>query len=130
MNLTQILQSAQAGDAAARAEILRAAYEDLRKLASHRMRAERQNHTLSATALVHEVSLKLLNDARLPVADDRLPFEVGRLAETPAVLPPGPASTYAVEASSLNLVDATCGRPSENKSPVFRESWHRNTLWA
>lgn len=67
MNLTQILQSAQAGDAAARAEILRAAYEDLRKLASHRMRDERQNHTLSATALVHEVSLKLLNDARLPV---------------------------------------------------------------
>ncbi len=68
MDLTQILASAQSGDSAARAEVVRAAYEDLRKLAAARMWDERQNHTLTATALVHEVSIKLLNETQLPVA--------------------------------------------------------------
>ena len=66
MELTQILQLAEAGDEDARAEIIRAAYADLRQLAGAKMRSERQNHTLSATALVHEVSVKLLNETSLP----------------------------------------------------------------
>ncbi|MEM7232817.1 MAG: ECF-type sigma factor [Planctomycetota bacterium] len=67
MDLTRIIQSAERGDAEARAEVIRAAYEDLRKLAAARMWDERQDHTLSATALVHEVSIKLLHDTQLPV---------------------------------------------------------------
>lgn len=66
VDLTQMLELAREGDSAARADVIQAAYEDLRKLAAAKMQDERQNHTLTATALVHEVSLKLLNDSCLP----------------------------------------------------------------
>ncbi|MCH5375745.1 MAG: ECF-type sigma factor, partial [Planctomycetes bacterium] len=67
--MTQILQQAEAGDADARARLIQAAYDDLRQMASARMTDERQNHTLTSTALVHEVSMKLLTDSQLPVAN-------------------------------------------------------------
>lgn len=66
MDLTQILRQAQSGDAAARAELIQAAYDDLRKMAAGKMAGEKINHTLTSTALVHEVSLKMLADSRLP----------------------------------------------------------------
>lgn len=66
MNLTEILQTAEAGDSDARAALVQAAYEDLRRIAAAKMAAERQDHTLSATALVHEVSMRILSDANVP----------------------------------------------------------------
>ena len=39
--------------------LLSAFYNDLRKLAANRLAAERAGHTLSATALVHDVYLRL-----------------------------------------------------------------------
>ena len=63
MNLTEILESAANGDSAARAELIEVAYHDLKQLAQARMRRERLDHTLTATALVSEVSLKLLKDS-------------------------------------------------------------------
>lgn len=68
MDITQILQTAAKGDPEARASLIQAAYEDLRKLAAGKMANERQNHTLTSTALVHEVSMKLLNDSHVPTA--------------------------------------------------------------
>lgn len=66
MELTRILREAETGDEEARAEVLRIAYQDLRALAARKMQFERQDHTLTATALVHEVTLKLLNETSLP----------------------------------------------------------------
>ena len=66
MNLTQKLKLARNGDTQARADLLEAAYDDLRQLASGRMSGERQNHTLTSTALVNEVSMKLLSDTGVP----------------------------------------------------------------
>ena len=60
MDLTQLLQRAKNGDDTARADIIRVAYEDLRRVAQAQMRNERPNHTLSSTALVHEVAVRLL----------------------------------------------------------------------
>ncbi len=40
-------------------------YDELRRLAAARLRAERAGHTLSATALVHEAYLKLVNQDRV-----------------------------------------------------------------
>jgi len=40
-------------------------YEELRGVAAARLRAERSGHTLSATALVHEAYLKLVNQERV-----------------------------------------------------------------
>ena len=66
MDITQILQSADAGDSTARSELIQAVYHDLRQMAAGKMASERQDHTLSATALVHEVSMKILSDADVP----------------------------------------------------------------
>ncbi|MEZ5330324.1 MAG: sigma-70 family RNA polymerase sigma factor [Verrucomicrobiales bacterium] len=50
------------GKAAARDELVSAVYEQLRKIAQVRMNAERPDHTLQATALVHEAYLRLERD--------------------------------------------------------------------
>ncbi len=68
MDLTRILESARSGDPSARAEIVRAAYEDLRKIAKVKMANERDGHTLSATALANELAIKLMGDSQIPVA--------------------------------------------------------------
>ena len=43
-------------------EILPQVYDELRRLAAAKMRSESPEHTLNATALVHEVFLKLGSD--------------------------------------------------------------------
>jgi RNA polymerase sigma factor (TIGR02999 family) len=47
------------GDQEAAAQLVPLIYEELRRLAAQRLRHERPGHTLQATALVHEVYLKL-----------------------------------------------------------------------
>ena len=63
MNLEPLLERACQGDALARGELIQVTYDQLRALAAASMRAERPDHTLTATALVHEVSLQLLEGA-------------------------------------------------------------------
>ena len=64
-DVTQILQAASAGDPRAAAELLPLVYEDLRRLAAHRLAGEGREHTLQPTALVHEAWLKVAgNDQR------------------------------------------------------------------
>lgn len=65
MNVSQLLDRATQGDSAARGELISAAYQELRTLAAARMRNERPDHTLTATALVHEVSLQLLERSQV-----------------------------------------------------------------
>ena len=65
MDLTTILNAANSGDSDARADLIAAAYADLKRLAAAKMNNERLNHTLTATALVNEVSLKMLNESQL-----------------------------------------------------------------
>jgi RNA polymerase sigma factor (TIGR02999 family) len=60
--VTQILESATIGDAAATDELLPIVYDELRQLAAIQLRRERSDHTLRPTDLVHEVYLKLLGD--------------------------------------------------------------------
>lgn len=52
-DVTQLLQAASAGDPQAGAELLPLVYEELRRLAAHRLAGERNNGTLRPTALVH-----------------------------------------------------------------------------
>jgi RNA polymerase sigma factor (TIGR02999 family) len=47
------------GDSAARDRLVPIVYEELRRLAHHHMRGEREGHTLQTTALVNEVYLRL-----------------------------------------------------------------------
>jgi len=58
--VTQILEAVEAGDAFAAEQLLPLVYDELRKLAAHRMAQESPGHTLQPTALVHEAWLRLL----------------------------------------------------------------------
>ena len=60
--VTRLLERASAGDADARATLFDVLYRELRRLAESAMRAERVNHTLQPTALVHEAFLRLAGD--------------------------------------------------------------------
>ena len=63
-DVTQILNSFEAGDPKAAAELLPLVYEELRKLAAARLAAEKPGQTLQATALVHEAYLRLVTGDR------------------------------------------------------------------
>ncbi len=56
---THILDRAYQGDPKAAGELLPLVYDELRRLAAHRLAGEQNNHTLQPTALVHEAWLKL-----------------------------------------------------------------------
>ncbi len=58
--VTRILDSIAQGDPKAAEELLPLVYEELRKLAGHKMAAELPGQTLQPTALVHEAWLRLV----------------------------------------------------------------------
>jgi RNA polymerase sigma factor (TIGR02999 family) len=60
--VTQILSKIESGDEKASEELLPLVYDELRKLAAARMISERPDHTLSATALVHEAYVRLVDE--------------------------------------------------------------------
>lgn len=63
-DLTDILTEFKKGPQAAH-ELLEAVYPELRRIAENSMRHERSDHTLQATALVHEAYLKLVDQKRV-----------------------------------------------------------------
>jgi RNA polymerase sigma factor (TIGR02999 family) len=60
-DVTRILSEIESGDQHASAELLPLVYDELRKLAAARMANERPDHTLSATALVHDAYIRLVD---------------------------------------------------------------------
>jgi RNA polymerase sigma factor (TIGR02999 family) len=62
--VTRILQEWNDGDANAAARLMPLVYEELRRRAAEYLRHERPDHTLQATALVHEAYLKLVDQHR------------------------------------------------------------------
>ena len=61
-DVTRILDAIQQGDPKAAEELLPLVYEELRKLAAHKMANEAAGHTLQPTALVHEAWLRLVGN--------------------------------------------------------------------
>jgi len=58
-DVTRILERVEKGDAKAAEQLLPLVYDELRKLAAHKMAHEAPGHTLQPTALVHEAWLRL-----------------------------------------------------------------------
>ncbi len=58
--VTKLLAEMRNGNRGAEARLMPLVYNELRKLARHYMRSERPDHTLQATALVHEAYLRLV----------------------------------------------------------------------
>ncbi len=63
--LTRLLHSWTEGDETAMDELAERIYGELRKMAGRALRRERSEHTLQATALVHEAFMRLLAQDRI-----------------------------------------------------------------
>ncbi|HEX8072229.1 MAG TPA: sigma-70 family RNA polymerase sigma factor [Pyrinomonadaceae bacterium] len=64
-SVTQLLADLRNGDQAALDALLPQVYDELRRLADHYLRQERPDHTLQATALVHEAYLRLVDQTNI-----------------------------------------------------------------
>ncbi len=63
--VTRLLRSWSGGDKQALAELTPLVYRELRSLAAAHIRRERKDHTLQATALVHEAWLQLVDQTHV-----------------------------------------------------------------
>jgi len=61
-DVTRVLEAIEQGDPNATDRLLPLVYQELRRLAAHKMANETASHTLQATALVHEAWLKLVGE--------------------------------------------------------------------
>ena len=61
-DVTRILEAERQGDPTAAGQLLPLVYEELRRLAAHKMSNEAAGHTLQPTALVHEAWLRLVGN--------------------------------------------------------------------
>jgi RNA polymerase sigma factor (TIGR02999 family) len=59
-DITRILSAIEQGDRQAAEQLLPLVYDELRKLAAHKLAQEKPGETLQATALVHEAYLRLI----------------------------------------------------------------------
>jgi RNA polymerase sigma factor (TIGR02999 family) len=64
-DVTQILKDWSGGDVAAPEKLMPLVYEELRRLARNYITRERADHTLQATALVHEAYLRMVDEKRV-----------------------------------------------------------------
>jgi len=60
VDVTLLLKQVAGGNPEAAAKLIPLVYQELHRVAAHRLRHERLDHTLQPTALVHEVYLKLV----------------------------------------------------------------------
>ena len=64
-DVTVLLAELTKGNKTAASKLVPMVYDELRRLAGGYMRRERSDHTLQATALVHEAYLKLIDQRSL-----------------------------------------------------------------
>ncbi len=68
-DVTQVLKNWREGDTTVPDKLMPLVYEELRGLARKYLSNERSDHTLQATALVHESYLRLVDDTRMSWKD-------------------------------------------------------------
>ena len=61
-DVTRILEAVRQGEPHAAEELLPLVYDELRRIAAHKMAQESPGHTLQPTALVHEAWLRMIGD--------------------------------------------------------------------
>ena len=66
---TRLIRHVRQGDPEAFDRLMGVLYGELKAVAGRQLRRERADHTLHATALVHEAYMKLVDQTRLPVQD-------------------------------------------------------------
>lgn len=69
-SVPHLLERLRTGDSSAVEELTPTVYKELRRIAGRHLAGERPNHTLQATALVHEAYVKLFDGAERKFADE------------------------------------------------------------
>jgi RNA polymerase sigma factor (TIGR02999 family) len=64
-DVSALLEQVRLGQRDANERLIAVAYPELRRIAAHYLRGERPDHTLQATALVHETYARLFGSARI-----------------------------------------------------------------
>jgi len=67
-DVTRILEAMRRGEPQAAGQLLSLVYDELRRIAAHKMAGESPGHTLQATALVHEAWLRMIGDGNADFA--------------------------------------------------------------
>src|SRR6188474_1223905 len=67
--VTMLLRAWEEGDEQALQQLIPIVYEELRRIARRQMAGERASHTLQATALIHEVYLRLVQVPHVDIQD-------------------------------------------------------------
>jgi RNA polymerase sigma factor (TIGR02999 family) len=78
--VTQLLAAAGRGDRVAHEQLFRLVYQDLRRLAGYRIAQQGAGHSVTPTALVHELYLRLVEPAALGQRDRQHFFAVAARA--------------------------------------------------
>lgn len=78
--ITGLLAAARQGDGDAASRLMALVYDELRVMARRQLRSQRPGQTLTTTALVHEVYLKLVDQDGVPWQDRSHFFSVAALA--------------------------------------------------
>ena len=63
--VTRILSAVERGDPHAAEQLLPLVYDELRRLAAHKLAQEKPGQTLQATALVHEAYIRLVDTGKV-----------------------------------------------------------------
>jgi RNA polymerase sigma factor (TIGR02999 family) len=100
--VTLLLRRLQDGDGRAANDLLRAIYDDLRRVAAARLAGERTGHSFQPTELVHEAYLRLVKPEGLPNWNSR-----------------GHFFTAAAEAMRRILIDHARERKSQKRGGDF-----------
>jgi RNA polymerase sigma factor (TIGR02999 family) len=79
-DITQGLQAIDRGDDCAAEKLLPLVYQELRRLAAHKLAGERPGQTLQPTALVHEAWVKIAGDGNEQFANRRHFFKAAAVA--------------------------------------------------
>jgi RNA polymerase sigma factor (TIGR02999 family) len=123
--VTRLLNAAATSEpaaAAAAAALLPLVYDQLRRLASSKMREQRPEHTLQATALVHEAYLRLVDEAGVRQWEGRRHFFAAAAEAMRCILVDNARAKNRLKRGggsdrqrlSLDHIEATIARPSED----------------
>ena len=66
-NITQLLLSMGKGDKPAVEQLFKVIYNELHRISENHLQGERKNHTINATALVHEAYIKIAGRDELSI---------------------------------------------------------------
>ncbi|HEY2251667.1 MAG TPA: ECF-type sigma factor [Planctomycetaceae bacterium] len=115
-DVTRILFAIEQGDPATAGQLLPLVYEELRRLAAQKLSQERPGQTLQATALVHEVYLRLVGTEDKQRWDSRGHFfaaeAMRRILVDQARRKQGPKAGGHLQRVELQEADAVLGGPN------------------